>query len=224
MNNKLLVIIGVVFISLAVSFCRSNDNQAKSPEIHSLDNVEIIVDVQKKDSINLSSIVSDVSFLRLDSANETAFEKIDQLDYDDSHYFVLDKDYAKKVLVFDSKGKLIAESKAGREQTPIAFSLDKINKQIVIAYKNQRVCKYDYHLNLLKQDSLYLFFNSFAYSPADSTILFNLSKMINFNSDDLKFGNKNEITFELLAYNKNKNVRNLYLPFDLDRFPQGQFM
>ncbi|QRY58804.1 6-bladed beta-propeller [Sphingobacterium siyangense] len=209
------------FFAVSILAFSCSHNVGKTPDIILDRNIDITVDVKKTDSIPLSNIVSEVKFVQFDSSGETSFEKIDELDYDDSRYFVLDKDYAKKLIIFDANGKLIKQTASGQKNSPITFCLDKANNHIIVAYKNQKINTYDYDLNLVGQDSLYLFYRSLAFSPIDSTLLFNFSKMINFKTKELAIGERKEISYELYVYNKNDNIKNLYFPFSLDQFPQG---
>ncbi|WET67884.1 hypothetical protein [Sphingobacterium sp.] len=211
----------ISFFVVSIFSFSCSDHIGKTPDIVSDRKIDITVYAKKTDSIPLSKIVSEVKFVQFDSSGETSFEKIDELDYDDSRYFVLDKDYAKRLIIFDSNGKLIKQTASGQKNSPIAFCLDKTNNHIIIAYKNQKINTYDYDLNLIGQDSLYLFYRSLMFSPKDSTILFNFSKMINFKTKELAVGERKEISYELYAYNKNANIKNLYFPFSLDKFPQG---
>jgi len=93
-------------------------------------------------------------FIKLETTDDCLIGNITNILFDDSLIFVVDKEQAKTVFVFDMKGKFINRiGKVGNgpgEYTHLSVSLNKDKNQVIIYDVAQlKVIKYDYNGNLL---------------------------------------------------------------------------
>jgi hypothetical protein len=94
--------ITVVLFSLLFS-CK---NDEKSAPIDRSQLESIIIDVEKGKFLPLDSIVENVGFVKLETADDCLIGSISQLLFTDSLIIIVDKDISKSIFVFNMDGKL----------------------------------------------------------------------------------------------------------------------
>ncbi len=130
----------LIFITLTIllSFsCRKNKNNTNDDNPLLTFNV---CDWDRRSVIPLK-IIKEIRFLPLETTKENLIGKIDKILFFDDKIYVLDRDYRKDILIFDSQGKYIGKvGKYGRGAGEFVrmtdFNIDKESNQLVILDSN----------------------------------------------------------------------------------------
>lgn len=119
---------------------------------------------EKNRKFYLSEIVDSISFIPLETSNQSLLTDISKIDYDDGHYFVLNSQ-DKLVYTFDKDGNfksIIANrgNAPGEILYPQCFAIDKVKKEIWLT-NNNSFYKYNYTGKYLGNKPYSLAFSDF---------------------------------------------------------------
>ena len=157
------------------------------------------IDVEKDSMVQSSSIFQRSWYLELESKEGALIGNIDKLLFDDDRIFVVDKERAQAVFIYDNDGRLIKtideKGKGPREFIEIRdVALDMNQKRICLLDQAARKINfYDYAGEYLESTPIPFSFSSFAYVDS-STMAFDLRTAYNQNE---QIGNHHLITAEI---------------------------
>lgn len=147
--NPILLVLFLSFLTVSSANAESVIN--KSPLVLDLDKA------QNKGKLNVSELFEKGEIILLDSCSEALLGEISQVSIVDGNIFVLDRNIAKTVFMFDKTGKFIrriGEKGVGKGEyiSPFEFSIDKSRNHIfVLDRQARRILEYDYttgnHIN-----------------------------------------------------------------------------
>lgn len=157
------------------------------------------IDVEKDSMVQSSSVFQRSWFLELESKEGALIGNIDKLLFDDDLIFVVDKERAQVVFIYDNEGRLIKaideKGKGPREFIEIRdVALDMHQKRIcLLDLASRKINFYDYTGEYLESTPIPFLFSSFAYIDS-STIAFDLQTAYNRNE---QIGNHYLVTAEM---------------------------
>lgn len=176
------------------------ENPASLPQYH------VKIDVEKDSLVRSSSIFQKSWFLELETKDGALIGNIDMLLFDEDNIFIVDKEVAQAIFIYDNKGRLIKKIDE-RGQGPGEFAeirdvtLDTNKNRIcLLDQAGKKINFYDYEGEFLESKPIPFSFSSFAYIDS-STIAFDLRTAYNVND---QIGNHYLVTADIDGdiYNK----------------------
>ncbi|WP_106828914.1 6-bladed beta-propeller [Parabacteroides pacaensis] len=181
--------------------------------------VEIIkVNPNNSDSINLSSLISVIEVVPLETNTTSLLAEIAKLEIDDNQYFILNSQ-DKLVYVYDEDGKFcrVIGSRGngpGELQFPKCFSLLKKDKEVWIVDNFSSFSKYDYKGNFKEKIDFHLFFSDFIILDKEN-LCFHASKLHNYINE------KEPSCWNLWMKDSKSEKLKTYFPFSSSIYPNG---
>lgn len=131
MNKKTFLILFCLIPFLLVSCIKKGENSNYSCQTICLDQAPQI------DTIRFSSLFNNANIIILDSCSQALIGDINRVEILDKYIFLLDRNIAKALFVFNEQGKFIRKignigQGKGEYITPFDFTLDCHKKQIYV--------------------------------------------------------------------------------------------
>ena len=197
----------LLIIALIVSSC------SNKPSKQSLDSTIQVYPISPKDGINVltSFLFDSITYLPLETNNNTLIGSVDKLEVFDFHYYLLDKKN-KKIWCYDLDGKYIFQiykrgNGPGEYLNISDFTIDEVNKHILILDREiRKILYYDLNGNHIKSVDIEVNARNFA--------KLNSSFLLYTGGADIFMGKKQQkYGYNLFQTDLEGNVLSGYFPY-----------
>ncbi|QZT36337.1 6-bladed beta-propeller [Halosquirtibacter xylanolyticus] len=165
-----------------------------------------VLDCEKKEAFNMTSLVDHIEFVTLEQNKESVFGFGTKIKYINGFYYAMNIVDGGRVLVFDSKGKFIR--KIGRKGRgpgefikSIAFDVDDLGNVYIVGSKKFKVIKYNRNNKFLSEVKMDFFGKGFRVLSDDKFVF---------------LANKRQSEYQILVTDHQCNIIKKYF-----KYPEG---